>query len=80
MADVVQMYAGGIVIETMFIDEGFGSLDNDSLTSAIQSLMSLSRDGRSVGIISHVAQLKEQIPEQIQVLAGRNGSTIKMKG
>ena len=80
LADVVQMYAGGIVIETMFIDEGFGSLDNDSLTSAIQSLMSLSRDGRSVGIISHVAQLKEQIPEQIQVLAGRNGSTIKMKG
>ena len=78
LADVVQMYAGGVVIDTMFIDEGFGSLDAESLDSAIESLLSLGHDGRLVGIISHVSQLKEQISCQIQVESGRNGSTIQI--
>lgn len=79
LADVVQMYAGGVVIDTMFIDEGFGSLDAESLDSAVDALLSLGNDGRLVGIISHVPQLKEQIPSQIQVKAGRNGSSIQMQ-
>ena len=79
LADVVQMYAGGVTIDTMFIDEGFGSLDAESLNHAIDALLSLQRDGRLVGIISHVSQLKEQIPCQIQVKAARNGSTIQIQ-
>ena len=78
LADVVQMYAGGVVIDTMFIDEGFGSLDAESLDSAVEALLSLGNDGRMVGIISHLPQLKEQIPSQIQVKTGRNGSTIQI--
>ena len=78
LADVVQMYAGGVVIDTMFIDEGFGSLDAESLDSAVEALLSLGNDGRLVGIISHLPQLKEQIPSQIQVKTGRNGSTIQI--
>ncbi|MDD3192255.1 MAG: SMC family ATPase [Oscillospiraceae bacterium] len=76
LADVVQMYAGGVVIDTMFIDEGFGSLDAESLRGAVDSLLSLGHDGRLVGIISHVSQLKEQISCQIQVKAGNSGSSI----
>lgn len=78
LADVVQMHAGGIVIDTMFIDEGFGSLDSDSLDHAVDALLSLRDNGRLVGIISHVAQLKERIPSQIQVEIQRQGSKISV--
>ena len=74
LADIVQMYAGGVCIDTMFIDEGFGSLDEASLDSAVKTLTSLGEDGRVVGIISHVAELKERIPSRIAVHAGRGGS------
>ena len=79
LADVVQMFAGGIVIDTMFIDEGFGSLDSESLKSAVDTLLSLGEGNRLVGIISHVPQLKEQIYRQIQVLPGYHGSTIQIQ-
>lgn len=75
LADIVQMYAGGVVIDTMFIDEGFGTLDDESLTSAVQTLTSLGEDGRMVGIISHVSELRECIPARIHVSAGKTGSS-----
>ena len=67
LADVIQSYAGGISIETMFIDEGFGTLDPDSLDSAIQCLLDLQSGGRLVGVISHVQELKERIEATLEV-------------
>ncbi|KFM98499.1 exonuclease domain protein [Bacillus clarus] len=58
MADVIQAYEGGISIETMFIDEGFGSLDEESLTKAVDALIDLQKSGRFIGVISHVQELK----------------------
>ncbi|MDD2955624.1 MAG: SMC family ATPase [Oscillospiraceae bacterium] len=78
LADVVQAYSGGVSIETMFIDEGFGSLDPQALESAVSVLMSLKNDGRLVGVISHVAELKEWIPAKIVVTAGRDGSRLSV--
>lgn len=60
MADVIQAYEGGISIETMFIDEGFGSLDEESLTKAVDTLIDLQKSGRFIGVISHVQELKTQ--------------------
>ena len=67
LAEVIQSYAGGISIETMFIDEGFGTLDPDSLDSAIQCLLDLQSGGRLVGVISHVQELKERIEARLEV-------------
>ena len=67
LSDEIQSGAGGIQLDTMFVDEGFGSLDEESLDMAMDTLMALSRSGRLVGIISHVAELKERIPRQIIV-------------
>jgi exonuclease SbcC len=74
LSDVVQAYAGGIRLDTLFIDEGFGSLDPESLDLAIRTLIDLQTAGRMVGIISHVAELKEQLPLRIDVLTDRLGS------
>lgn len=74
LADVVQAYAGGIQLDTMFIDEGFGTLDPESLDNAIECLMDLQNDGRLVGIISHVAELKERITTRLEVRATNKGS------
>ena len=81
MSDEIQSQAGGIQIDTMFIDEGFGTLDQDSLNNAIQTLMNLSGENRLVGIISHVKELKERIHKGIIVtkdLHGSNGSVAKV--
>lgn len=67
LADEVQSTAGGIQLDTMFIDEGFGSLDDESLTQAVKALHSLSANNRLVGIISHVSELKEMIGKKIVV-------------
>jgi DNA repair protein SbcC/Rad50 len=75
LADVVQSYAGGIRLETIFIDEGFGSLDPESLDLAFRALVDLQREGRLVGIISHVPDLKERVPCRLEVTSGRFGST-----
>lgn len=79
MSDVIQAYAGGIEIEALFLDEGFGSLDQESLDQAIHVLMSLTSDRRSIGIISHVGELKERIPRQILVEKTPQGSTVSLK-
>lgn len=67
LADEVQSSAGGISLDTMFVDEGFGSLDEGALEQAIQALLSLSKGNRLVGIISHVGELKERIDRKILV-------------
>ena len=69
LADVIQSYAGGISIDTMFVDEGFGTLDPESLDNAIECLLNLQKGGRLVGIISHVAELKERVDARLEVTA-----------
>jgi exonuclease SbcC len=78
LSDVVQSGSGGVRIETMFIDEGFGSLDDESRRQAINTLSKLAGGGRLVGIISHVSELKEQIDRQIVVRRGMTGSTLQL--
>jgi exonuclease SbcC len=75
LADVVQSCTGGIQLDTMFIDEGFGTLDPESLDNAIECLMDLQNDGRLVGIISHVPELKERIDAHLEVNSTNCGST-----
>lgn len=75
MADIVQRHAGGVSLETMFIDEGFGTLDPESLDQAIEALMDIQSSGRLVGIISHVPELKERIDARLEVSAGQSGSS-----
>lgn len=67
MADVIQSYQGNVQIDTMFIDEGFGSLDEESLMKAIDTLIDLQKSGRMIGVISHVAELKAAMPAILQV-------------
>ncbi|WAM54730.1 SbcC/MukB-like Walker B domain-containing protein [Vreelandella venusta] len=80
LSDVVQAYAGGIQLDTLFIDEGFGSLDQDALDQAIAMLSELQMGGRMIGIISHVSELKEQMPVRVEVRASRFGSSVEVKG
>lgn len=74
LSDVMQQQSGGIQIDTLFIDEGFGTLDSESLEQAIQTLMDLNARGRMVGIISHVDELKTRIPAHIKVTHSSTGS------
>ena len=67
LSEEIQSTAGGIKLDAMFVDEGFGSLDGESLSQAMQALGGLSQGDRLVGIISHVAELKEKIERQIIV-------------
>jgi exonuclease SbcC len=78
LADVVQQEAGGIQIETLFVDEGFGSLDEQSLEQVMDALEGLRDGGRVVGLVSHVGEMKQRIGTQLQVLKGRNGSTLRI--
>lgn len=73
MADVIQSFQGSISVETMFIDEGFGSLDEESLQKAIDTLISLQKAGRMIGVISHVAELKESFPAVLRVEKTKEG-------
>ncbi|MFS0724219.1 AAA family ATPase [Paenibacillus sp. 1P07SE] len=73
MADVIQSFEGGISLETMFIDEGFGSLDEESLTKAIDTLIDLQQTGRMIGVISHVQELKQAIPAILEVKKSKDG-------
>ncbi|WP_144876852.1 AAA family ATPase [Microbacterium sp. 1.5R] len=76
LAEVVTARAGGIRLDTLFIDEGFGSLDGDTLDVAMRTLDELRQGGRTVGVISHVEAMKEQIPAQLSVRATPNGPSI----
>lgn len=75
LADEVQMTAGGIQMDTLFVDEGFGSLDEEALDKAISALSDLSAGNRLVGIISHVGELKERIDRKIVVTKQRQGGS-----
>ncbi|MBQ6935498.1 MAG: SMC family ATPase, partial [Clostridia bacterium] len=75
LSDEIQASAGGIKLDTMFVDEGFGSLDEDSLAAAMKALSSLAEDNRLVGIISHVGELKQQIDKQIIVTKDKSGGS-----
>ncbi len=77
LSDTVQHTAGGMELNTILIDEGFGTLDSESLESTIACLVELQQHGRLVGVISHVAELKEQIPAWLTVTATDHGSTAR---
>ena len=79
LSDVVQRRAGGVSIDTMFVDEGFGSLDTESLDAALQTLQQLAGTDRLVGIISHVDELKERIDKKILVRKSPRGSRVELE-
>jgi exonuclease SbcC len=76
LADVVTAEAGGAEIGTLFVDEGFGTLDEETLDDVLDILDGLREGGRAVGIVSHVAELRVRVPVQLRVVKGRAGSTL----
>ena len=78
LSDVVQAYAGGIKLDTLFVDEGFGSLDPEALELAIRTLVDLQSSGRMIGIISHVSDLQEQLPTRLDITTDRKGSHVRL--
>ena len=79
LSDVVQRRSGGVVVETLFVDEGFGSLDAESLDTAVKTLQTLAGADRLIGIISHVDELKERIDKKILVRRSPRGSTLTVE-
>ena len=79
LADVVTAEAGGTRIEALFVDEGFGSLDEDTLEEVMTVLDGLREGGRMVGIVSHVAELRQRIPAQVRVHKGQAGSHLQVR-
>ncbi|MGC4950813.1 AAA family ATPase [Streptomyces sp. DT224] len=79
LADVVTDEAGGVRLDTLFIDEGFGSLDDQTLDEVLDVLDSLRERDRSVGIVSHVADLRRRIPAQLEVVKERRGSAVRLR-
>jgi len=80
LADVVAAESGGARIEALFVDEGFGTLDEDTLDEVMDVLDGLREGGRVVGLVSHVAELRQRIPAQVQVRKGRAGSDLTVLG
>lgn len=78
LADVVTEEAGGVRLDTLFIDEGFGSLDDQTLDEVLDVLDSLRERDRSVGIVSHVGDLRRRIPAQLEVVKERDGSAVRL--
>ena len=78
VADTVQAHSGGVHLDALFVDEGFGSLDPDNLQLAMDELDRLREGGRLIGVISHVAALRERIRSGIQVIASDQGSTLQV--
>jgi exonuclease SbcC len=76
LADVVTAESGGVQLDTLFVDEGFGSLDPQSLDAVMTVLDELRRGGRTVGVISHVEELRTRIPTRLEVVTGREGSRL----
>ena len=79
LADVVTHEAGGTEVETLFVDEGFGTLDANTLDDVMDRLDGLRAGGRTVGVVSHVSELRSRIPTQVQVDKGRAGSTVSVR-
>ncbi len=80
VSDVIQSYSGGVMVDTLFIDEGFGSLDTESREQAINTLNLLTNNNKLIGIISHVTELKERIDKKIIIKKTSNGSEIGFEG
>ena len=80
LADVITAEAGGAELDTLFVDEGFGSLDADTLEDVMDVLDSLREGGRVVGVVSHVAEMRDRIPTQLRVRKSRSGSTLAVAG
>ncbi|MFF5757961.1 AAA family ATPase [Streptomyces longwoodensis] len=80
LADVVTDEAGGVRLDTLFIDEGFGSLDDQTLDDVLDVLDALRERDRSVGIVSHVADLRRRVHAQLEVVKGRSGSVLRLRG
>ncbi|MFG3517182.1 AAA family ATPase [Streptomyces bobili] len=80
LADVVTDEAGGVRLDTLFIDEGFGSLDDQTLDEVLDVLDSLRERDRSVGIVSHVADLRRRIHAQLEIVKSRSGSVVRQRG
>ena len=74
LADVVQEYAGGVHLDSMFIDEGFGSLDQETLDLAMKTLIAMQGQNRMIGIISHVSELEERITTRLRIEKTQRGS------
>ena len=75
LADEIQSSAGGIKLDTMFVDEGFGSLDNKTLTTAMEVLEKLHIQGRKVGVISPLQEMIERIPVKVEVIKEQEGKS-----
>ncbi|GAB2757104.1 SMC family ATPase [Nocardioides salsibiostraticola] len=80
LADVISGEAGGMRLDTLFVDEGFGSLDAETLDGVMDTLDSLRDGGRVVGVVSHVAEMRDRIPTQLVVTKTRSGSTLAIRG
>lgn len=80
LADVITQEAGGADLDTLFVDEGFGSLDADTLDDVLDTLDSLRDGGRIVGVVSHVAEMRDRIPTQLAVTKSRRGSSLAIRG
>lgn len=78
LAEVVQSNNGGIELDTLFIDEGFGTLDSETLDTVMNTIESLRENGRTIGLISHVEEMKNRIPTQIVVEKGPRGSSVRV--
>jgi len=76
LADVVQAEAGGVSLETLFVDEGFGSLDQETLQVVLDQLEELKSGGRVIGVISHVSEMKDRFPERLFVQPQTDGTSI----
>lgn len=79
LAEVVQADAGGVSLESLFIDEGFGSLDEETLEHVMAALERLQGEGRRVGVVSHVTEMHRAIPVQLRVIKGLSGSRTQMR-
>lgn len=79
LSDVIQAASGGVRVDALFIDEGFGALDSESLDQACETLMSLAETDRLIGVISHVPELKERIHRQVVVDKGGSGSRVRLE-
>ena len=78
LSETVQSFAGGIHLDSLFIDEGFGSLDRETLDTAMDAIARV-REDRLLGIISHISELQERVPFGIEVIKDRDGSSLRLK-
>jgi exonuclease SbcC len=76
LADVVQSYSGGVHLDSVFIDEGFGNLDPEALDRAVEALVGLNQGGRMVGVISHVPELKQRVSARIEIKRRPEGGSV----